>query len=178
VRDDTSALQARIVERLRFVNGHADNWRLFDDAELFAAVVDALVEPFRGRAITEVAGIEARGFILGGACALRLGAGFAAIRKSEGLFPGPKLTVPAAPDYRGNSHTLRIQTASVGEGDRVLLVDDWCETGSQAVAARTLIEAAGAEFAGLACIVDQSAPGVAGRVGVYHWLIRADGLRA
>jgi adenine phosphoribosyltransferase len=107
-----------------------------------------------------------------------LGAGFAAIRKSEGLFPGPKLTVPAAHDYRGNSHTLRIQTASLGEGDRVLLVDDWCETGSQAVAARTLIEAAGAEFDGLACIVDQSAPGVAGRVGVYHWLIRADGLRS
>jgi adenine phosphoribosyltransferase len=178
VRDDTSALQARIVERLRFVNGHADNWRLFDDAELFADVVDALVEPFRGRAITKVAGIEARGFILGGACALRLEAGFAAIRKAEGLFPGPKLTVPAASDYRGNSHTLRIQTASVGEGDRVLLVDDWCETGSQALAARTLIETAGAEFAGLACIVDQSAPDVAGRVGGYHWLIRADRLRA
>ncbi len=178
MRDDTATLQARIVERLRFVNGHADNWRLFDDAELFAAVVDALVEPFRGRAITKVAGIEARGFILGGACAFRLGAGFAAIRKGEGLFPGPKLTVPAAPDYRGNSHTLRIQTASLGEGDRVLLVDDWCETGSQALAARTLIEAAGAEFAGLAFIVDQSAPGVAGRVGVYHWLIRADELRA
>ena len=178
MRDDTSALQARIAERLRFVNGHADNWRLFDDAELFTVLVDALVEPFRARAITKVAGIEARGFILGGACALRLGAGFAAIRKSAGLFPGPKLTLPAAPDYRGNSHTLRIQTASLGEGDRVLLVDDWCETGSQAVAARTLIEAAGAEFAGLACIVDQSAPGVAGRVDVYHWLIRADGLRA
>ena len=109
---------------------------------------------------------------------MRLGAAFAAIRKGEGLFPGPKLTVPAAPDYRGNSHTLRIQTASVHEGDRVLLVDDWCETGSQALAARTLIEAGGAEFAGLACIVDQSAPGVTGRVGIYHWLIRAEGLRA
>jgi adenine phosphoribosyltransferase len=141
-------------------------------------VVDALVEPFRDRAVTKVAGIEACGFILGGACALRLGVRFAAIRKSKGLFPGPKLTVPAAPDYRGNSHTLRIQTASLGEGDRVLLVDDWCETGSQALAARTLIEAPGAEFAGLAFIVDQSAPGVAGRVGVYHWLIRADELRA
>jgi adenine phosphoribosyltransferase len=176
MRDELSPLQLRIAERLRFVNGHADNWRLFDDAELFAAVVDALVEPFRDRLITKVTGIEARGFILGGACALRLGAGFAAVRKGAGLFPGPKLTVPAAPDYRGNSHTLRIQTASLGEGDRVLLVDDWCETGSQALAARTLIEAAGAEFAGFACIVDQSAPGVAERIGVYHWLIRADDL--
>ena len=73
MRDDSSDLQARIVERLRFVNGHADNWRLFDDAELITAVVDALVEPFRDRAITKVAGIEARGFILGGASALRLG---------------------------------------------------------------------------------------------------------
>jgi adenine phosphoribosyltransferase len=178
VRDDSSALQTQILQRLRFVNGHADNWRLFDDAALFATIVDALVEPFRGRAITKVAGIEARGFILGGACALRLGAGFASIRKGEGLFPGPKLTVPAAPDYRGNSHTLRIQTGSLGEGDRVLLVDDWCETGSQELAARTLIEAARAEFAGFACIVDQSAPGVALPGGVYHWLIRADALRA
>jgi adenine phosphoribosyltransferase len=66
----------------------------------------------------------------------------------------------------------------VREGDRVLLVDDWCETGSQALAARTLIESAGAAFAGLACIVDQSAPGVAEQIGVYHWLIRADDLRA
>jgi adenine phosphoribosyltransferase len=178
MRDDFSALQVRIAERLRFVNGHADNWRLFDDAQLFVAVVDALIEPFRGRAITKVAAIEARGFIIGGACAMRLGVGFAAIRKREGLFPGAKLTVPAAPDYRGNSHTLRIQTASLGEGDRVLLVDDWCETGSQALAARTLIEAAGAQFAGLACIVDQSARGVADRLGVYHWLIRAGDLRA
>jgi adenine phosphoribosyltransferase len=122
VLDDSAALQVRIVERLRFVNGHADNWRLFDDAELFVAVVDALIEPFRGRAITKVAGIEARGFILGGACALRLGAGFAAIRKSAGLFPGPKLTVAAAPDYRGNSHDQSAPGIAESIGDYHWLV--------------------------------------------------------
>jgi len=55
VRDDTSALQARIVERLRFVNGHADNWRLFDDAELFAAVVAADRRPKEVRRHLDVA---------------------------------------------------------------------------------------------------------------------------
>ena len=166
-------LRSHITEHVRFVEGHADNWRLFDDHDLFVDVVAALVEPFGDSAITKVAGIEARGFILGAACALRLGAGFVAIRKSAGLFPGAKLTLPAGPDYRGNVHNLRLQKASLGETDRVLLVDDWCETGSQALAARALIELAGAEFSGLACVVDQSAPGIAERMGTYHWLISA-----
>jgi len=170
---DDDAVRARVAEALRFVNGHADVWRLFDDATLFSAVVDGLVAPYRDGGITKVAGIESRGFILGGACALRLGAGFVAIRKAEGLFPGEKLSVLAHADYRGNAHLLRIQVASLKVGDRVLVVDDWCETGSQAAAAKSLIERAGAEFIGLSCIVDQAAEGVRKRLGDYRWLVKA-----
>jgi adenine phosphoribosyltransferase len=78
-----------------------------------------------------------------------------AIRKDAGLFPGPKHSVTADPDYRGQRHTLRVQVESVTAGDRVLLVDDWAELGSQAVAARELIEACGGVWAGAALVVDQ-----------------------
>lgn len=78
---------ARIVlERFRWVGGHADVWRLFEDAEVFQAVVCGLVDPWRRREITKVCGIESRGFLLGGAVALSLGAGFVAVRKA--CFPG------------------------------------------------------------------------------------------
>ncbi len=69
-----------------FVGGHADVWRLFDDADRSARDRRGLVAPFRSEA-TKVAGIESRGFILGTASALALGVGFVPIRKGAGLFP-------------------------------------------------------------------------------------------
>jgi adenine phosphoribosyltransferase len=165
-------LQQRLNETFRWVNGHADVWRFFDDAELFGLIVDALIQPFRGDRITKVAGVESRGFILGGAAAIRLGAGFVAVRKVDGLFPGDKLTTQAGPDYRGNAHVLRLQKRSLVADDRVLVVDDWCETGNQALGARQLIENAGAEFVGLACIVDQAPQELSKRLGRYHTLIK------
>jgi adenine phosphoribosyltransferase len=172
----SDVLRRAIIEKISFVDGHADVWRLFDEAQLFSAIVDALVEPFRMHGIGKVAGVEGRGFLLGSACALRLGAGFVAIRKASGLFPGEKLTTTAGRDYRGNQHILRLQKTSLEEGDRVLLVDDWCETGSQALAARGLIRDARADFVGLACIVDQCAEDVRVRLGTYHWLVHAHDL--
>lgn len=167
-------MDQRILQTLRFVNGHADVWRLFTDRDVLRATVKALTEPYKEDAITSVAGIEARGFILGGACAVALNAGFAAIRKEQGLFPGPKLTATAEADYRGNEHRLRIQLASLSPHDRVLLVDDWCETGSQAHAARSLIERTGATFVGLSCVVDETTAVARERLGKYRWLIRAN----
>ncbi len=148
-------LRSDLLDRFRWVNGHADVWRLFYDGELFARLVVALANPFRRDGITKVAGIEARGFILGAAVARELGVGFVAIRKQGGLFPGEKLQHLAAPDYRGVEVELRLQRESVTTTDRVLLVDDWLETGSQGLAPRTLIEDAGGVFAGVAVIVDQ-----------------------
>jgi adenine phosphoribosyltransferase len=81
--------------------------------------------------VPKVAGIESRGFMLGTAAALELGVGFVPVRKADGLFPGPKGVAEAGTDYRGNWHTLRLQRAALADGDRVLLVDDWIETGSQ-----------------------------------------------
>ncbi len=135
--------------------GHADVWRVFDDAAALGAVLAGMVEPWRGRGISKVCGIESRGFILGGAAACALDVGFVAIRKLGNLFPGAKHQVRTDADYRGTRHVLQIQQRSVRPGDRVLLIDDWIERGSQAAAARNLIEMCGAELAGIAVMVDQ-----------------------
>jgi adenine phosphoribosyltransferase len=136
----------------------------------------ALADPFRDWAITKVAGIEARGFIVGAAVAGELHAGFVAIRKEGGIFPGEKLTQATPPDYRGNATTLRLQRSSLAPDDRVLLVDDWFETGSQALTAKSLIEAAGAVFVGASAIVDQLDPEIRRLLGQFSSLVSSDDL--
>jgi adenine phosphoribosyltransferase len=161
-------------QAITFIEGHADVWGIFRDGRLFSEVVAALAEPLRPISITKVAGVEARGFILGGAVAARLGVGLAAIRKADGLYPGPKVVErTATPDYRGRTHELRLQTAAVIPGDRVVLVDDWIETGNQAVAARSMIERCGAEWVGVSVVVDQLAADRRHLVGQLRALIDA-----
>ena len=168
-------LHERVRAEITFVGGHADVWRLFDDPALLSQIAAALAAPFRGEA-TKVAGIEARGFIVGTAAALELGVGFVPIRKSEGLFPGPKAVVETQGDYRRNRHELRLQRAAIGVGDRVLLVDDWIETGSQARAAKRLVEDCGAELLGVATIVTQLSAADSLELGRLHSLVAADEL--
>jgi adenine phosphoribosyltransferase len=144
-----------LLKTFAWQGGHADVWRVFDDGAAFAAVVAGLVEPWRSANVTKVCGIESRGFILGGAAALALDVGFVAIRKEGALFPGPKVAIESGPDYRGLHHVLQMQERAVSEGDRLLLVDDWIERGSQAFAARGLIERCGADLVGIAVMVDQ-----------------------
>jgi adenine phosphoribosyltransferase len=155
-----------------FVDGHADVWRLFDDPVLLASVTEALVAPFRGR-VTKVAGVESRGFILGAAAALALRVGFVPIKKAEGLLPGPKATITTMEDWRGNRHTLRLQRAALRNGDRVLLVDDWIETGSQALAAKSLIEECGAILVAVATVVTEASSATLESLGTTHALMPA-----
>lgn len=143
-----------VLEHFRWIGGHADVWAIFRDAEALAAIVAGLAEPFRDEQVTAVCGIESRGFLLGGAAAVELGVGFVPVRKGEGLFPGEKLVRRSSPDYRNLRHTLRLQRSSLGPGDRVVLVDDWVETGSQAAAVRTMVEECGATWVGCSVIVD------------------------
>lgn len=168
--------RALLLDRFRWVDGHADLWPVFRDGATFAEVVKALAEPFRDAGVTAVCGIESRGFLLGGAVALELGTGFAAIRKAAGLFPGEKLTRETDPDYRGFRHVLRMQRSALSPGDRALLVDDWIETGSQALAVRGLVAEAGAELVGCAVLVDQFDPATRPRLGRLHALLAADEL--
>jgi adenine phosphoribosyltransferase len=148
------------LDRFRWIDGHADVLGLLADGDFLRDASEALAAPFRTAGVTKVAGIEARGFILGAAVALDLAVGFAPIRKEGAIHPGPKAAARVAPDWRGKEPVLQLQRAAVAKTDRVLLVDDWVETGSQALAARRLIEECGALWAGLTVLVDQVDPAV------------------
>jgi adenine phosphoribosyltransferase len=145
-----------VLEHFQWIDGHADVWRIFRDPRALAAVVSGLVEPFTKDGITAICGIESRGFLLGAAAALELGVGFVPVRKQAGLFPGEKITRQTAPDYRGLRHELRLQRASLTPADRVLMVDDWVETGSQARAVKSMVEESGSQWIGCSVIVDQT----------------------
>jgi len=167
-----AAARRALLAEFRWQGGHADVWRVFADAGSLATVVAGLAEPWRGAGITHVIGIESRGFLLGAAVAVNLGVGFQAVRKGDGMLPGPKLSVTAAPDYRGREHLLRMQ-AVLRPGTVGLLVDDWAERGSQATAVKQLVELSGARFAGVSVLVDQLEDPVRARLGRVTSLVRA-----
>lgn len=116
-----------------------------------------MVSPFRAADITAVVGTEARGFVFGAMCANALGVGLVLARKPGSIHPGNNVVTTSDPDWRGRRITFEISRI-LGPSDRVLLVDDWIETGSQADAVRRAIEICGAEFVGTSVIVDQTTP--------------------
>ncbi|MCZ2814543.1 phosphoribosyltransferase [Modestobacter sp. VKM Ac-2984] len=164
-----------LLANFRWIGSHADVWRVFADGDALRAVVAGLVDPWRDQRVTRVVGIESRGFLLGGAAAVALGVGFVAVRKGDGLLPGAGLTTEAGQDYRGLRHRLRMQ-AVLTAGERVLLVDDWAERGSQALAARHLVESAGAEFLGVSLLIDQLDPAARSALGRVTALATAEDL--
>jgi adenine phosphoribosyltransferase len=172
----TTAGRAAVFRTFRWEQGHADIWRVLADADALRAVVGGLAGPWRDSGVTHVVGIESRGFLLGGATAVALEAGFVAIRKSgTGLLPGPKVRTKASADYRRLAHDLRMQ-AVLGAADAVLMVDDWAERGSQAAAARALVEQCGARWLGLSLVVDQLGEETRAALGAVSALVRAEEL--
>jgi adenine phosphoribosyltransferase len=124
---------------------------LLQDPVGFRITIERLVEPFAARKIDKVAGIEARGFILGGAVAHQLGCGFIPVRK-KGKLPWQTIGQDYALEY--GSDRIEIHTDAVLEGERILLVDDLIETGGTAAAAIALLRQAGARVLGAAFVVD------------------------
>ena len=116
----------------------------------FTALVEALAEPFRDAGITKVAPLDALGFPLGGAVAQLLGAGLVLIRKENKT--AWQVESAAVTDYSGQEKRLEIAVDALGAGDRVLIVDDWSETGEQLRAAITLIERLGSTVVGAAFV--------------------------
>lgn len=165
-----------LLARFRWIEGHADLAGLLADAGLFAALVAALAQPFRVLRVSKVAAVEARGLALGAPVALELGVGFVLIRKPGSIHPGAKAEAETGVDWRGRRTTLRVQRATLGSGDRVLLVDDWAETGSQAVTARELVEACGAAYAGLSLVVDELTDARRAQLEPVRAIVRADEL--
>lgn len=124
---------------------------LLNDAKGFQRAVDALVAPYRGVAIDKVAGIEARGFILGGAVAHQLQAAFVPVRKKGKL---PHATIAEEYDLEYGTDTLEIHEDAIAQGDLVLMVDDLIATGGTAEAAANLIRRAGGTVIACCFVID------------------------
>jgi adenine phosphoribosyltransferase len=146
--------RAEVLRTFRWVGGHGDVWAVFRDAQALRAVVQALAEPYRGR-VDAVLGIESRGFLLGGAVAVELGVGFVPVRRAGGAFPGPLTSVRTRRDYRGREVELAVQSGALSAGQRVVLVDDWVETGGHVRAVTKMARSLGAEVVGVAVVVEQ-----------------------
>ncbi len=134
---------------------------LLHDREGLRATVDALVQPFLHAGIDLVAGIEARGFILGGAVAHGLGRGFVPIRK-KGKLPHVTLAQEYALEYGVDA--IEIHADAIGRGQRVLLIDDLIATGGTAEAAIALIRRSGGVCHAAAFVIDLPELGGAGRL--------------
>lgn len=117
----------------------------------FRAAIDGLVSLHRGAQFNHVAGIEARGFILGGAVAHQLGLGFVPVRK-KGKLPHDVISQEYALEY--GTDTVEIHKDAVKEGDRVLLIDDLIATGGTAAAAVKLISQAGANVTAASFVIE------------------------
>lgn len=124
---------------------------LFGNPRAFRAAVDALVQPYAGVQVDKIAGIEARGFILGGAVAHQLSTGFVPVRK-KGKLPWKVLSEEYALEY--GTDKVEIHVDAVKHGEHVVVVDDLIATGGTAFAAIKLLERAGAKVVGCLFLVD------------------------
>ena len=134
---------------------------LLADARAFRRAVDELVHPWAGSKIDKVAGIEARGFILGGALAHQVSAGFVPIRKKGKL---PHTTVRIAYSLEYGLDEMEMHEDAVAKGEKVILVDDLIATGGTAEAAVKLLRQIGADILAACFVIDLPALGGAERI--------------
>ncbi len=129
---------------------------LLADHVAYASTVDAMVAYWGRGSADKVAGIEARGFLLGAPVAYHLGAGFVPLRKSGKL---PRLTYGESYDLEYGAAEIQVHRDAFTPGERVLIVDDVLATGGTAVAAVALVRQAGALPIGLSVLMELSALG-------------------
>ena len=124
---------------------------LLGDARAFRRAVDELVHPYSGTGVSKIAGIEARGFILGGAMAHQLSCGFIPIRKKGKL---PHTTVRVAYSLEYGVDEMEMHTDAVQPGEKVILVDDLIATGGTAEGATKLLKQMGADLIAACFVID------------------------
>jgi adenine phosphoribosyltransferase len=124
---------------------------LLADPRAFRRAIDELVQPWSGSKIDKIAGIEARGFILGGAVAHQLSAGFVPIRK-KGKLPHETVSISYSLEYGDDE--MEIHADALVEGEKVILVDDLIATGGTAEAAVKLLKKLGADVIAACFVID------------------------
>jgi adenine phosphoribosyltransferase len=135
---------------------------LLRDPQGFRTTIDMLSLPYEKQAIDTVVGIESRGFILGGAVAERIGAGFVPIRKPGKL---PAKALKESYDLEYGQDALEIHEDAIQRGQRILIVDDVLATGGTAAAAAKMVRALGGELHGLAFLIELLALNGKSRLG-------------
>lgn len=134
---------------------------LLGDARAFRRAVDELVQPYAGLKIDKVAGIEARGFILGGAIAHQLSCGFVPIRK-KGKLPHETVSISYALEY--GTDEMEVHVDALKPGESVIVVDDLIATGGTATAAVQLLQKIGANVTAACFVIDL--PDLGGRAKI------------
>jgi adenine phosphoribosyltransferase len=154
----TPALEAELKAAIRTIPDYPKPGIMFRDIttllgnpRAFRRAIDELVHPWAGGKIDKIAGIEARGFIIGGAVAHQLSAGFIPIRKKGKL---PHTTVRVAYSLEYGIDEMEMHEDAVAKGERVILVDDLIATGGTAEGAVKLLRQMGAEVAAACFMVD------------------------
>ncbi|WP_367718404.1 adenine phosphoribosyltransferase [Nitratireductor sp. GISD-1A_MAKvit] len=154
----SQTLQDTLLSAIRTIPDYPKPGILFRDittllgnARAFRRAVDELVHPYAGSKVDRVAGIEARGFILGGAIAHQLSSGFVPIRKKGKL---PHDTVRVAYSLEYGIDEMEMHTDAVAPGQKVILVDDLIATGGTAEAAVKLLGQMGAEIVAACFVID------------------------
>lgn len=151
-------LKQTLVEAIRSIPDYPKPGVMFRDittllgnARAFRRAVDELVHPYAGGKVDQVAGIEARGFIVGGAMAHQLSSGFVPIRKKGKL---PHDTVRIAYSLEYGVDEMEMHRDAIVPGDKVILVDDLIATGGTAEAAVKLLQQMGADIVSACFIID------------------------
>ncbi len=154
----TQSLESMLEQSIRTIPDYPkpgvmfrDITTLLGDARAFRRAVDELVHPWAGQRIDKVAGMEARGFILGGAVAHQLSAGFVPIRK-KGKLPHAKVSIAYSLEY--GLDEMEMHEDAVTPGERVILVDDLIATGGTAEGAVKLLKKIGANVVAACFVID------------------------
>jgi adenine phosphoribosyltransferase len=142
---------------------------LLGDARAFRRTVDELVQPWAGSKIDKVAGMEARGFILGGAVAHQASAGFVPIRK-KGKLPHKRVSIAYSLEY--GIDEMEMHEDAVAKGERVILVDDLIATGGTAEGAVKLLRQMGADVLAACFVVDRPELGGADKIRALNVPVR------
>ena len=145
------------LQFIRFEGKRGDITPLLADKDAFKKAIDEMAKPFLDKKIDKIVGLDSRGFILGGAMANMMKIGFIPIRKS-GKLPS-KVFSATGKDYKGKV-VLEIHQNAIKKGERVLIVDDWLETGGQSKLAIKLIEKLGGKVIGITVLVDDSSKAI------------------
>jgi len=137
--------------------GRNDITPIFEHAKVFANLITDLAKPFRKVKFNKIVGLDALGFVIGGAMANKLKKGFVVARKG-GKLPGKNLVRISFVDYTKKKKVFEMNKGSITKRDKVLIVDEWIETGAQVKAAIRLVERQGGKVIGISTLAADKKP--------------------